>query len=135
MTVEKLIDGIAGSLHEAFGFPIYTEHIEQDLRAPCFLVLCDANRGTRLPGGRYRHSADMSIVYFPKDGKKEMDDVSDRLVYLMEFVDTDSGKVRTRDRSSVISDNTLVFTFNVLVHERIRKDTDVMLHEETVFRG
>lgn len=135
MTVEKLIDGIAARLHEAFGFPIYTEHIDQDLRAPCFLVLCDANRGIRLPGDMYRHSTDMSIVYFPKDGKKEMDDVSDRLMYLMEFIDTESGKVRTRDRSSVISDNTLVFTFNVLVHERISKETEVMLHEETVFHG
>ncbi len=43
--VELIVNGIANRLYELFGYPVYSNNVEQKLNPPCFLVnLVDVSR-------------------------------------------------------------------------------------------
>lgn len=143
MTIEKLITGIAVMLRDEFKIPVYTERIEQDLDPPCFLVRSFRNRNDKRLMWRYRHDIDIEVVFFPSEvsidaargEKAEMNDVSDRLMYLLRMIEADGEKILTRSREAAVSDGALVMTFSVTIYEREVRDPDIMKTEHTQFKN
>lgn len=147
MTVEQVIDGIVAALQE-FDLPVYTEEVEQDLNPPAFFVRSYRNQNEQQINGRFRHTVDCEVCYFPTEGdgnpKQEMNNVSDRLMYLLRIINTDAGKVLANAIEANVSDGTLVVTFNVAITERYVEevpkmetettDIKVMLTEHTHFK-
>lgn len=142
MTVETFITGVCNALHDEFGFPVYTERIEQDLNPPCFYVHAYSNSNTKRVMWRYRHDIGMEVVYFPaeagpadaRSAQAEMNNVSDRLMYLLEIIDCNGTSVRTLERTSTVSDGALVMTFRIENYERMERNPDVMERQNTVFK-
>lgn len=142
MTIEKLISGICQMLDAEFELPVYTERVEQDLDSPCFFVRSHLNRNDKRLMWRYRHGIDIEVVYFPSEteatgtrtARAEMNDISDRLMYLLRVIETSDEKVLTTGRESTIVDSTLVMTFSVTIYEREVIDPDLMEAERTVFK-
>lgn len=137
MTITQLVSGIALMLDEEFGFPVYKERVEQDLDGPCFLVRSYRNQNAKRLLWRYRHDVSMEVVYFPpqtaidgeRDEKEDMDNVSDRLMYLFHIITVGDEKVIGTNRSSTVSDGALVMTFNVTIYEKEVKKTEKMQTE------
>jgi len=145
MTAEQLIDGIAGAIYAEFGdgFTIYTENNQQDLSAPCFLISIDSNSNRNLLNHRYNHTIMANVVYFPSEGSadkpastsKEMNDAADRILHCLEVITANDHKVRSTNRSTTVSDGSLVTTLDFDIHERLVINGDLMETENTMFRG
>lgn len=139
MTVEQLIAGISKMLDSEFGLPIYKERVEQGTETPCFFVRSYRNKSVRRSRFKHQHDIDMEVVYFPTEtgpcmprrAKSEMNDISDRLMYLLEMIDVDGKLIRAREREAVVSDDTLVMTFQVTIDEVEKPDVEIMLNEQT----
>lgn len=88
--INKIIDGICEKLNESFGdgYEIYTELKNQDLKEPCFSVMCVNPISNQVLGNRYFRNNLFSILYFPasKEPKGECNTVLEKLYLALETI-------------------------------------------------
>jgi len=88
--INKIIDGICEKLNESFGdgYEIYTELKNQDLKEPCFSVMCVNPINNQVIGNRYFRNNLFSILYFPasKEPKAECNTVLEKLYLALETI-------------------------------------------------
>ena len=87
--INDIINAVVAKLHDAFGYEIYTESIEQGLEEPCFsIVVLQSEMTAQLPN-RYFKTHALDIHYFPKDklnAKTECFAVAEKLIMLLEYI-------------------------------------------------
>lgn len=72
--VNKLITGIGQAIRREFPettYKIYTEKTEQDLKRPCFFILCVNQRREAKLNERFRLNSSFDVQYFPYVGNVE----------------------------------------------------------------
>lgn len=111
--IQKIIEGISKALYEEFGdgYTIYTEETRQNMKEPCFFVLCVSPKHELFLGRRYFDEHKICVHYMPKDTRnyrQECHDVADRLNYCLERIEVD-GSLRGKKMSHEISDGVLLF--------------------------
>ena len=88
--INKIIDGICEKLNESFGdgYEIYTELKNQDLKEPCFSVMCVNPVSSQVVGNRYFRNNLFSILYFPKtkEPRNECNAVLESLYLALETI-------------------------------------------------
>ncbi len=141
--INKIIDGICEKLNESFGdgYEIYTELKNQDLKEPCFSVMCVNPISNQVLGNRYFRNNLFSILYFPssKEPKSETNAVLENLylaletITIKEILPDDTVKenlVRGTNMRGELVDGVLNFlvNFNMFVYKV--EDADLM--EEVV---
>lgn len=136
--VELIVNGIANRLYELFGYPVYSNNVEQKLNPPCFLVnLVDVSRVQELHD-RERRINLFNIVYFPKqrDNITEMYNVQEQLMQGMTSISVRGfGLLHGTDITSKISDGVLNFQVNYNISLRKITATDDVLMEVMDFKG
>lgn len=123
--IQKIIEGISKALSEEFGdgYTIYTEETRQNMKEPCFFVLCISPKHELFLGRRYYDEHEFCVHYMPADKlnyRKECHAVADRLNYCLERIDVD-GSLRGVKMSHEISDGVLLFFvhYNFFVYKPI----------------
>lgn len=124
--INKIIIGMSQALNEEFGdsYSIYTESIEQDLNAPCFLITNVVHTHDAKLGNRYQDNNSFMVQYFPKsdtDYFSEINGVVGRLEDVIEWITVDSSKVHGMNMTSNVVDG--VLNFQVDYNVRILKTT------------
>ncbi len=114
---QQVVDGICMAIAEEFqkeGLEIYTETAEQELKEPCFSVLCIHAEHEQQLGSRYQKEYQFSIQYFPegKDAREECHTVEERLCSCLEMITVQNGKIRGTGMEGRIVDGVLVFLVN-----------------------
>lgn len=114
---QQVVDGICVAIAEEFqekGPEIYTETAEQELKEPCFSVLCIHTEHEQQLGSRYQKEYQFSIQYFPegKDVREECHAVEERLCSCLELITVQNGKIRGTGMKGRIVDGVLVFQVN-----------------------
>lgn len=140
--LNKTIIGISQALNQAFGddYNIYIDNVEQDLNAPCFLVLPITKSQEQRLGNRYERFQTFDIHYFPSNTEKytrECMDVVEKLFDVLEHITVDGDLVRGTSMNSEIQEGVLHFfvDYNMFLtkqQERINMETidsDVSLKE------
>lgn len=88
--INKIIEGICEKLNESFGdgYELYTELKNQDLKEPCFSVMCVNPISNQVVGNRYFRNNLFSILYFPasKEPKNECNTVLENLYLALETI-------------------------------------------------
>lgn len=113
--INDISNGIAKAIYNEFGegYAIYDEDIQQDLKEPCFYILPLIPMQKQIIGTRYRRNMPFDVHYFPQSKiapKAEMNDVSDRLFEVLEYIENPNGKkVRGLSMSVEQVDNVLHF--------------------------
>ena len=89
--IDDIINAVSKKLHDAFGYEIYKENIEQGLQEPCFsIVVLESSITAQLPN-RYFKTHALDIHYFPKDklnAKSECYAVAEELLMLLEYINS-----------------------------------------------
>ena len=115
--IQKIVDGICQALSREFTeqeYEIYTESVEQGLKAPCFSVLMLKASIERQSEHRYQKTYPFSVQYFPESEEPyaECQAILERLYRTIELIETEIGNLRGTELSGQISDGVLVFTVN-----------------------
>lgn len=140
--LNKTIIGISQALNQAFGddYNIYIDNVEQDLNAPCFLIVSlNPSQEQRL-GNRYERYQPFDIHYFPSDIEaytRECMDVTEKLFDVLEYITVSGDLVRGTNMNGNIQDGVLHFfvdynMFLIKQQEQINMETidsDVSLKE------
>lgn len=112
----KIISSISVSIRESFGkdYKIYKETVEQGLVEPCFLISNINTRKTQELTNRYFINNHFCIQYFPKskNSKYECNEVSEKLYYILEYIDVDSLKIRGTNTNAEFDNDVLSFFIN-----------------------
>ncbi len=107
------MSGISGVLYEFYGdgVPIYVDVVEQGFKEPCFFVELISSVESHVHSRRYYRSNKFKVTYYPKVARDygELEGVSERLLELLENLETVSGKYGSQDMSSKIEDGKLEF--------------------------
>lgn len=117
MTVNKLIEAISIALHTEFGdeYEIHMEEMKQDLKEPCFFIMC-LNPTTELfLGKRYFRKNQFSIQYFPKSQQniqRECSEVAERMFWCLEYISIDGDKLQGIKMRYEVVDEILNFFVN-----------------------
>lgn len=121
--IQKITEGISKALYEEFGdgYTIYAEEARQDMKEPCFFILCVVPTHELFLGRRYYEEHRFCIHYMPSDKnsyRQECHVVADRLNYCLERIDVD-GSLRGTKMSHEISDGVLLFfvKYNIFVYK------------------
>lgn len=136
MNVNSIIGSIRKQLQDEFHIPVVTERVEQQPKPPFFFIRGYRNVNSQLINGRFNHMVDIEVRYHPAEikpcnpirARNEMNDVSDRLMYLLRIINVGEFKLLAQDLESAESDGVLVMTFNVQITERIARIIDKMEH-------
>lgn len=116
MTVQDLIDAIAEALFQEFGsiYEIYTEKVEQDLNAPCFLIRCvNPTKNVHL-GVRYKRTNQFVIQYIPStlEAYEECVSVLEKLFECLEDVTLNGKPIHGTEMNGEVTDGILNFKVN-----------------------
>lgn len=139
MKVNSIIDSVRNLLREEFHVPAVTERDEQNPKPPYFFIRDYRNANDQMINGRFSHMIDMEVRYHPAEtrpcdsqkARKEMNDISDRLMYLLRIIDVGGIKLLAQDIESVESDGVLVTTFGVQITERFIRQAEMMETQTT----
>ncbi|MBE5886764.1 MAG: hypothetical protein E7284_10220 [Lachnospiraceae bacterium] len=102
--------GISVKLNELFGegYEIYTDDVEQGLKEPCFFIKLLKVQNKPLLGKRKNRTYPYIITYFPIGGNKEMEEISEKMMDGLEYINLSSGDiVRGHSIESEIVDGNL----------------------------
>ena len=112
----EIVSALAGRLDELFDgeYPIYTDPAEQGLKNPCFFIGVLKTDVQPMLGRRRFRSWDLRVQFLPKENGDQnsrlMDQVSERLMEEMEYIElTDGTLMRGTDRSCASDDQVLTF--------------------------
>lgn len=94
--INELIIGISQALDAAFSdVEIHTDQIKQGLVEPCFFIMLLEPSQEQVLGPRYYRENSFDIHYFPKtDNTSEINDVADKLMDTLEYINFDGGLLR-----------------------------------------
>ena len=94
--INELIIGISQALDAAFSdVEIHTDQIKQGLVEPCFFIMLIEPSQEQILGQRYYRENSFDIHYFPrKDNTTEINDVADKLMDTLEYINFDGGLLR-----------------------------------------
>lgn len=125
--LNDIVTGISTGLYKIFEgkYKIYTENVEQGLKAPCFFIKTLPIIHRPLLGKRSQRTYSFVISYFPQEGNAEMMDVSEKLLNGLEYITLLSGEmIRGRSMEAEIVDDVLHFSVNytVFVNESEREN-------------
>lgn len=125
--LNQTINGIAQKLNQVFGdeYEIHIDQVEQDLKEPCFLIVCVDGRQKQEVGPLYFREQAFDIHYFPQSKKKsarEINSVLELLYTGMEYIEIGvigGNLVRGMKMKHEVIDGVLHFFVNYDI--RIRK--------------
>lgn len=116
MTVKNLIDAIAEALFQEFGssYEIYTEKVEQNLTAPCFMIRCVNPTKNVYLGAIYKRTNQFVIQYIPStlEAYEECVSVLEKLFECLEDVTLDGKPVHGTELNGEVTDGILNFKVN-----------------------
>jgi hypothetical protein len=125
-----VLKGITKKLDQEFGYPIYTDNIEQGLDVPCFLVTDLTSTDEHIVMNRHRRSYPFMVQYFPKsqDYRMECADVNDKLFDCLEYITVAEHPAMGTDMSGNVTDGVLNFeiTYEMQVFKIKRTDEEPM---------
>lgn len=120
--LNDIIGGVTAAIDKEFGdnYEVYTENIEQGLKAPCFFVKSLEVSQRRYVGNRYLLTVPLDVHFFPagKRAKADMHDAATRLQFALERITLLNGDlVSGIDAHYEIVDSVLHFfiTYNMVV--------------------
>lgn len=93
-------------------FAIYKESVEQDLQKSCFFIMCLNSTDEEKAGTRHNRTYPCIIKYFPASEDKAMQEclsVMDDLYQLLEIINTDIKKFRSKEMKAEIEEGVLKF--------------------------
>ncbi|WP_211228311.1 phage tail terminator family protein [Paenibacillus pinihumi] len=109
ITVNDMKNAVTRALDNAFPeIPIYGDKINQNLDPPCFFVKLFPVGHKRLLGRRYDRQHTFDIHYFSEKGSEEINDVTEQLFGVMEYIDC-NGLIRGTDMRGETVDGVLHF--------------------------
>lgn len=129
--IQDLVTGISKKLG-VFKHVIYVDEIKTQLKTPSFLIQVIDQIHVRLPGGRFKQSIPIQIVYFPDNSPYtevnfDIYQVLSELNFLMEFIELENGDlIRGIDIDHNIENNTLHFYITYSTFVRIVDDVVYM---------
>ncbi|MCQ4637139.1 hypothetical protein NE619_10415 [Anaerovorax odorimutans] len=139
--INKLTDGIAQALSEAFGkdYGIYTENLEQDAIKPCFLITCVTPKNKLFRGQRYYRENLFMVQYFPEGPRPRNESmaVQERLYLALEFVKVGDRQVFGTGMEGEFADGVLKFrvNYNVFVDKAETDDPMETLEQQVKMKG
>lgn len=101
--VNDIIDGLIKSLRAQFNesqYTIYTEHVKQEIKKPCFFILNLQSEQQKNLKGRYKEIHSFTIQYMPQNLLKpnvECHDVISKLFEVLEFIELKDGAISTNN--------------------------------------
>lgn len=115
--INKVTEAICIAINEEFGdeYRIYTDEVRQDLKEPCFFVLCVNTENRLFFNKRYFMRNMFCIHYFPKDeetGNAECMSAAERLFSCLEWINVNGDLTMGADMKSEFSDGVLLFFVN-----------------------
>ncbi|WP_313524824.1 phage tail terminator family protein [Anaerotignum sp.] len=133
--VNKLITGIGQAIRREFPettYKIYTEKTEQDLKRPCFFILCVNQRREAKLNERFRLNSSFDIQYFPYVGNVEGGETAGKLWLVLEWVTIDDALIRGSSMNYKIEDGILHFFVDYNVSMDRKKEPNVFMEEVKV---
>ena len=132
--VNSVLTGISQALYAEFGYRIYSDGVEQNLKPPCFLITPLTLSEKHIINERYERNFHYIIQYFPKSKKYhiECNEVTERLMNILHEVITDNGIIRSKgDMKSEVHDGVLMFEVKysplvVKVKSNATEDSELM---------
>jgi hypothetical protein len=125
-----ILKGITRELDREFGYPVYTDDVEQGLDVPCFLVTDLTSTDEHIVMNRHKRSYHFMIQYFPEsqDYRTECADAADRLFECLEYITAAGYPTRGSDMSGNVTDGVLNFeaTYEMQVFRIRRTDEEPM---------
>ncbi len=112
--LDQIINGIAQKLNQVFGdeTEIYIDEVEQDLKEPCFLILCIDGGQEQGVGPLYFREQAFDIHYFPQSKKqstREINSVLGLLYEELEYIEVSGNLVRGTEMKHEVIDGVLHF--------------------------
>ncbi len=112
--IQSIMNGIIHAIREKYDekYNIYTETVEQDLQKSCFFIMCLNSTDEAKLGTRHNRIYPCIIKYFPASEDKTMQEclsVMDDLYQLLEIINTDIKKFRSREMKAEIEEGVLKF--------------------------
>ena len=121
---EEIIKAVCKAIYEEFGSEdtLYSEAVEQNMKTPCFFVLCAAPELNRFLGNRYFKKTPVVIQYFPLETAKpktECENIAERLFLLLDQIPFEDSFINGTDLNAKIVDGVLNFfvDYNMFVHK------------------
>lgn len=132
MKIQEIIDGICLSLYE-IGFPIYTEHVEQGLETPCFLIRSVLHSKNTNVGRTYRRTNRFAIQYIPESDPDPA--VIDSVFDCIRSITVDGKIIHGKDIQVTKSEDSMTFTVSYDGFEIFEDDEVIMMDELEVEYG
>ena len=114
--INDIIIGISNAISDEFGseYEIYVDDVRQGLSEPCFFIKALNPTNNRFLGNRRKLTNPFAIQYFPKSNKakSECNDVSDRLMNILDAITVDGDIVLGNNMQCQVTDNVLTCTVN-----------------------
>lgn len=112
--IQSIMNGIIHAIREKYDekYNIYTETVEQDLQKSCFFIMCLNSTDEAKLGTRHNRIYPCIIKYFPASEDKTIQEclsVMDDLYQLLEIINTDIKKFRSREMKAEIEEGVLKF--------------------------
>lgn len=126
--INEIMSGISNKLDTEFkGIDIYTDQIKQGLTEPCFFIRLIKSEQKQIVGERYYRNQSFDIHYFPKtDNTSELNDILDKLINALEYIEFDGGLLRGTKMHSETVDGVLHFLVNFNLITTKRKHDEYM---------
>lgn len=129
--INKIIDGISNAICEEFGeeYEIYSEHMPQGFKEPCFFIMCLNPAEEQVVGSRYHRTHLFDVQYFPESKKNtysELYEIQSRLIDCLEYINFENGIIRGTKRKSEIVDKVLHSFVNYNIHIRKEENFEYM---------
>lgn len=122
--INSIIETISRAIKDEFGnrYTNYMEAVKQDLKKPCFFILCINPTKKLLRGKRYLRTNQFCIQYFPEsenNKRRECNETAEKLLSCLEWLTISGKPVMGTKKEYEIVDDVLHFfvNYDVLVDE------------------
>lgn len=123
--INSIIEEISRVIREEFGsrYTNYMEEVKQDLKEPCFFILCLKPADKLFLKNRYYRTNQFCIQYFPEDRynkRRECNDTAERLLRCLKWLKILGKQVMGRNMEYEIVDGVLHFfvDYDMYVEQR-----------------
>lgn len=105
--INNIVLGIANALNNLGEYDVFVEDVEQGIEAPCFLILLIDADTKQLPSSRNKRRQDFNVLYFPKEGKTECYEMSEKLFEALKLIKFKDGLLNGADIKCNVVDGVL----------------------------
>lgn len=129
METNDIIDGVSIKLNEIEEtYEIYTNHVKQGLKMPCFFIKILPSNKKRLVGNRFENELNLVIhTMLEEEDIEQLNSIADKL-YELEYITLINGDIlRGVDMKTEISDGVLLFfvTYKYFTYKEVQKETEM----------